>query len=402
MTGSGTSAPDRTRVNSLRRRAVVGLGSGSLLLGIEIFFGRHELASAWRALGLARPGWVIAGISFTLVSMQCFARAQRSMVRAVASEDSLASLSVRRMVRLAYGANALSVTMPAGGVISALYLLRKLRTWGVPYAAAGFALVASGVMSTLTFAGLLAACGLASGRADAAIGVTATVVLAVLAMVCVRRVFGLRLSTVVAQLVGRLGRLLARISSTIADPLETASAELAAINPRRRDWAGTAGFAACNWLADLATLLAASHAIPFAGHLSVVDVMTAYVAGMTASSIAFLPGGFGVIELAMIVALHSGGLPTGTATAVVLLYRLVSCIFVVAIGWLVIAIAGAARSTRVGQKRNRVAPPGSTFATTVADRGLMRYTFHGAGPSDGALNGAVIPSPLSWTSAGQP
>src|SRR5690349_21764707 len=32
----------------------------------------------------------------------------------------------------------------------------------------------------------------------------------------------------------------------------------------------------------------------------------------------------------------------------------------------------------------------------------MRYTFHGGGPCDGALNGAVIPGPLSSGSAGQP
>src|SRR3954447_11952553 len=32
----------------------------------------------------------------------------------------------------------------------------------------------------------------------------------------------------------------------------------------------------------------------------------------------------------------------------------------------------------------------------------MRYTFHGGGPCDGALNGAVMPEPLSSGSAGHP
>src|SRR5207302_11405781 len=41
-------------------------------------------------------------------------------------------------------------------------------------------------------------------------------------------------------------------------------------------------------------------------------------------------------------------------------------------------------------------------STTVADRGSMRYTFHGGGPCDGALNGAVMPDPLSSGSTGQP
>jgi hypothetical protein len=46
------------------------------------------------------------------------------------------------------------------------------------------------------------------------------------------------------------------------------------------------------------------------------------------------------------------------------------------------------------QKRKRVRPPGSVAKTTVAERGSMRYTFHGGDPCDGALNGAVMPDPL--------
>src|SRR5262249_53661326 len=52
--------------------------------------------------------------------------------------------------------------------------------------------------------------------------------------------------------------------------------------------------------------------------------------------------------------------------------------------------------------RKRVRPPGSAADTTMAERGTMRYTFHGGGPCDGALNGAVMPDPLSSGSAGQP
>jgi hypothetical protein len=54
------------------------------------------------------------------------------------------------------------------------------------------------------------------------------------------------------------------------------------------------------------------------------------------------------------------------------------------------------------QNRKRVRPPGSAAKVTIAERGSMRYTFHGGGPCDGALNGAVMPGPLSSGSAGQP
>src|SRR5262245_3320062 len=57
-----------------------------------------------------------------------------------------------------------------------------------------------------------------------------------------------------------------------------------------------------------------------------------------------------------------------------------------------------------GRRQNlkRVRPPGSVPSPTTADRGSMRYTFHGGGPCEGALNGAVMPDPLSSGSAGQP
>src|SRR5947199_5198361 len=54
------------------------------------------------------------------------------------------------------------------------------------------------------------------------------------------------------------------------------------------------------------------------------------------------------------------------------------------------------------QKRKRVRPPGSVDKVTIAERGSMRYTFHGGGPCDGALNGAVMPDPRSSGWAGQP
>ena len=42
---------------------------------------------------------------------------------------------------------------------------------------------------------------------------------------------------------------------------------------------------------------------------------------------------------------------------------------------------------RQRQNRKRVRPPGSAAKATIAERGSMRYTFHGGGPSDGALTG---------------
>ena len=49
-----------------------------------------------------------------------------------------------------------------------------------------------------------------------------------------------------------------------------------------------------------------------------------------------------------------------------------------------------------------MAPPGSTVSRAVAVLGASRYTNQGGGPADGALYSAVIATPDSSTSAGQP
>lgn len=131
---------------------------------------------------------------------------------------------------------------------------------------------------------------------------------------------------------GRVERRLRRISVRGAVALRDAVDGLVAVHPRRHEWLAAAGLAAVNWLADFLCLLASCHAVG----MSVADpilLLTAYLAGMSASSVAFLPGGFGVIEVAMIAALHAGGVLTTPATAAVLLYRMISCVCVVAAGW---------------------------------------------------------------------
>jgi putative heme transporter len=232
--------------------------------------------------------------------------------------------------------------MPAGGPMSVVYMLGQFRTWGLSYATAAFAVVASGLLSTITFAGLAAGCGLATGRADVAIAVAGVATVAIAATYVARRSFGLAPATVIATLVCRTGKVLTRISSAAGEALQTASVELASIRPRQRDWAGAGGFAALNWIADFASLIAAAHAVPGVSGISVVVLLAAYLAGMSASSVAVLPGGFGVVEIAMIATLHAGGLATAAATATVLLYRLASCVLVVAIGWLTMAASAAA------------------------------------------------------------
>ena len=141
-------------------------------------------------------------------------------------------------------------------------------------------------------------------------------------------------ATAIAAVAGVAGRVAHRDPRRAAESVRRFAAELVAIRPRRQDWAVGLGFAALNWAADLLCLVAACRAV-HAGHLGAVVLTGAYVAGMTASSVSFVPGGFGVIDVAMILALTAGGMSTADATAGVVLYRLISCVLLVAAGWIV-------------------------------------------------------------------
>ena len=338
-----------TRRRSPKRRAVTWtvLTAGIATLGTESVLARHEIGAAGQAAVRANAIWVAVAISAALLSMHCFGRLQRHMLL-VATGPGEVRPSVHEMVALSYSANALNTLAPAGGPVSAAFVMQRLQARGVRTTAAAFALLASGVLSSITFSLLAAACALlgASSPAGAVTGVLAIVMGGLLLAAVGRR----WLDRVVTRVHGpgrvlqsTLGwglRLVARISDRAAVALSDAAAQLRTVHPSRRDWAAGALLSTGNWVADLLCLTAACQAIGLRPGSFALPLIAAYLAGMSASSLAFLPGGFGVIEVTMIAALHAAGVPTSAATAAVLLYRAISCVLVVALGcvmWLVAA-----------------------------------------------------------------
>jgi uncharacterized protein (TIRG00374 family) len=319
-----------------RTIATIILTAAGLLVVVEVVLMHDQLAAALRVLTGAHPVWVLIAVAATAVSMQSFARTQRRMLNA-ADPGSRGEVTVVRMVALTYTANALNMTLPAGSAVSVAYVVNRLRGWGSTSATAIFTVVASGVLSSGTFFALAAGCALAAGASGTTGVVRELAVAAAVTLVAVivwhhRRTHDGTPRDALRTVLAYLERQLRRISVRKADALHDATEGLAGIRPRRQDWIAGTALAALNWLADFACLVASCHAVDIAVTAPVV-LLTAYLAGMSASSIAFLPGGFGVIEVAMIAALHTGGVPVAPATAAVLLYRVISCVCVVAAGW---------------------------------------------------------------------
>jgi hypothetical protein len=168
----------------------------------------------------------------------------------------------------------------------------------------------------------------------------------------------------------RANRILRRAPDAGIAGLRRIVTEVSAIKPRPRDWLVGVGLAEVNWLADLACLVACCGAVG-AHQSSLLLVALAYVAGKTATSLTFLPGGLGVTDAAMIFTLTQGGVSTGSAAAAVLLYRLISFALVVALGWLIWAIAWIADQHRAidsttPMDRADAAPDTSSHASTPA------------------------------------
>ena len=312
----------------LRWSFVVGL---LVLFGVEIAVLTPYLTKAVDTLSEPNPWWLLLALGAEAVSMGAFARVQRRMLSAAGQR-----VGIRSMVGLTYAANALSVTFPGGTALSSGYVFRRLRSWGATVPAAGFTVVASGLLSLLGFAVLATFVGISAGDS-----LTSSVLVVAAALVITLGALGLRHRDVPALVqravpasLRQVNRVLHRRPDAGLAAVRRFTDDLSAIHPRHRDWLAGLALAVLNWGADLLCLFACCEAIG-ASHASLVLVMVAYIAGMSASSISLLPGGFGIVDAAMIFALTSGGVSTVTATAGVVLYRLISFLLVVALGWLV-------------------------------------------------------------------
>lgn len=296
------------------------------MAGVEVVAGRGYLVRSVRTLPHASLMWVVLAVVAAAASMVYFARTRRRMLHAAGTD-----VSTLRMLRLAFEANAISVTLPGGTVLSVVYASRRLRDFGATPAATGFTLAASALLSTATFWALaLVYAGLASGPGGLIVPLAG--VAGVVGVVFLARSRPALLTRSIGAIVGAAATGLGRRWPRAEAALRAFFDGLLGLRPRAADWAVATVFAELNWLADLACFVACCAAIADVG-ISPVVVLGAYLAGMTASSVSVLPGGFGVVEVAMVFVLTAGGVPTVVAVPGVLLYRLIGCVLVVATGW---------------------------------------------------------------------
>jgi pimeloyl-ACP methyl ester carboxylesterase/uncharacterized membrane protein YbhN (UPF0104 family) len=279
--------------------------------------------------------WIPAALLLESASMAAFAIMLRRLLAAGG-----ARVGVRPMLATAYAANALSVSVPlAGPALATAFTFRRFTRQGADAPLAGWSLLAGGVISSAAAALVVVAGGLASGNilvtAVTVPGGVLAVAVLVAAVAAVRRP---RLRDALERPAGWMLRQGSRmLRRPAADPGQTIQAwaqRLGSLRLSPAGWTTATGLALVNWLADAAVLAVSIHAtgatVPW--H----DLLLVYGSGIAAQSLNLTPGGLGVTEGSLGLALVATGLGASQALAAVLLYRLASFWLVALAGWLVV------------------------------------------------------------------
>jgi uncharacterized protein (TIRG00374 family) len=109
--------------------------------------------------------------------------------------------------------------------------------------------------------------------------------------------------------------------------------QLESVKLSRRALSTAFSWSLFNWIADVACLAFAAYAA--GGRPSLAGLTVAYAAARAVGSIPLMPGGLLVVEAVLVPGLVSSGMTLASAISAMLIYRMVSWIFISAIGWVV-------------------------------------------------------------------
>ena len=302
----------------------------AIVLAVEIALGWHQLAKAWLSLYSAKWWWLLAAALAAAASMHSFAQIQRTLLNS-------AGVHVHqwRSEAAFYAANSLSTTLPGGPVLSATFLLRQQRIWGASTVVASWQLVMSGVLQAVGLALLGLGGALFLGAKNNPFTLLFTlggfVALLLLAQAVASR----------PEVLEGIGcRVLSRINAIRGNPADTGLtkwrellAQLESVSLGRRELGMAFSWSLLNWIADVACLGCAAYAA--GDNASVAGLTVAYAAARAVGTIPLMPGGLLVVEAVLVPGLVSSGMSLPNAISAMLIYRLISWLFIAAVGWVV-------------------------------------------------------------------
>lgn len=306
------------------------IGVAVAVLTVEVVLVWDQLAKAWRSLLSANWWWVLAAAVAALASMHSFAKIQRTLLKSAG-----VLIKQWRSEAAFYVGNALSTTMPGGPVLSATFVYRQQRIWGASPMVASWQLVMSGVLQVVGLAllGLAGAFLIGASKNPLSLIFTLGGFIALL-------VLAQTVASNPQQIDGIGVRLLSVVNSVRGKPADTGLdkwremlQQLESVSLTRRALSTAFSWSLFNWVADVACLSFAAYAA--GGKPSLAGLTVAYAAARAVGSIPLMPGGLLVVEAVLVPGLVSSGMTLASAISAMLIYRMVSWIFISGIGWVV-------------------------------------------------------------------
>jgi pimeloyl-ACP methyl ester carboxylesterase/uncharacterized membrane protein YbhN (UPF0104 family) len=338
-------------------------------LGAAAVIERASITASFAVLGHLHWLWIPAAIAAEAASMAAFAFMLRRLLAAGG-----ARVGVRPMLATSFAANALSVSIPvAGPELATAFTFRRFTRQGADAPLAGWSLLAGGVVSLAAGALVVVGGGLASGSGlvtGFAVPAGVLAIAALLALGSAARRPQLRdgLERPATWALRHLARLLRRPAEDPGEIIRAWAERLGSLQLAPAGWMTVTGLGLVNWLADAAVLVVSIRAA--GGPVPWNDLLVVYGSGVAAQSLNITPGGLGVAEGTLSLALVATGLRASQALAAVLLYRFASFWLVALAGWLVLWFLRRQRgrhATGLRDKPAERAPDGKDTAILHAD-----------------------------------
>jgi uncharacterized protein (TIRG00374 family) len=306
---------------------VVGLALAALVFD-QLSNEKGELAGATRALNHLHWGWVALGLVAEAGSFLAFVNLQRRLLRA-----GQVDMATGPMAAITLAANTISNSLPAGPVIATVFSFRQFRRRRADEAVAGWAVVATVVVASVALT-LVAAIGAlvagAEGASADVVGVIVAVFVITLAMGAVF-VYEPALVWVISTTVHLCERLTGWPRGELAVHIDRIILRLTVVRLSAGQAVDVLGWGWANWMLDCSCLatafLAVGAPVPWKG------LLLAYGAGQLAANLPITPGGLGLVEGSLTIAIVAyGGIESSTVLAV-LLYRIISFWLPLPFGW---------------------------------------------------------------------
>jgi len=305
------------------------LGIGIVLLALWALSSHSsELSGFSTVFDNLKWWWIPPALLVELASFVCFAGLQYKFLRCgglVPPEGAL--------LKMTFASQAITNSFPGGTAFSAVYGFRWFRRFGADDTLAAWSLVGTVVASVVSLA-LVATAGLALATGEgASLDLVPVIVGVFLITVAIGALFVYErpLAMVVTWGIRASRKLVGRPRGDLTAEIHRIVAMITAVRLGGRQVASILLWGVANWLFDCACFammfLAVNASIPWKG------LLLAYGAGQLAATLPFTPGGLGVVEGSITIALVAfGGVHASTVDAV-LMYRVISFWLVLVIGW---------------------------------------------------------------------